>query len=110
MQTIRIYIQDSGIKLRIEKCGMLIMKSGDREITRGIEIPRQKNIRKMGKGKHACEYWNLKLSNKQKKKRKKGKSISDERECFSQQHSVAEISGKRLTPRSFTSLDILYHS
>ena len=38
IQTIRIYSQDIGISLGIEKCSMLIMKGGKRQIREGIEL------------------------------------------------------------------------
>ena len=48
IQTIRIYSQDKGIKFSIEKCPVLIMKSGKRQITEGIELPNQERIRRLG--------------------------------------------------------------
>ena len=42
IQTIRIYNQDIGMEFTIEKCAMLIMKSGERETTEGIEQQNQK--------------------------------------------------------------------
>ena len=36
------------MEVGIEKCGMLIMKSGKRKITEGIELPYQERIRMLG--------------------------------------------------------------
>ncbi len=38
IQTIRIYSQDIGMEFGIEKCAMLIMKSGKRHRMEGIEL------------------------------------------------------------------------
>ena len=46
--TVRIYRQDIGIELGIEKCAMLVMKSGKRHTTDGIELPNQDKIRTFG--------------------------------------------------------------
>ena len=42
---VRIYSQDIGIQFGIEKCAMLVMKSGKRHTTDGIELPNQDRIR-----------------------------------------------------------------
>ena len=41
IQTIRIYSKDIGMKFVIEKCAMLIMRSGKRQIKERIELPNQ---------------------------------------------------------------------
>ena len=38
---VRIYSQDIGMEFSIEKCAMLVMKSGKRHLTDGMEIPIQ---------------------------------------------------------------------
>ena len=43
--TIRIYNQDIGIKFLIEKCVMLIRRSGKRQMTEGIELLNLERIR-----------------------------------------------------------------
>ena len=48
MQTIRIYSHDIRMEFDIEKCAILILKSGKREITEGIELPNQEKIRTLG--------------------------------------------------------------
>ena len=49
IQTIRIYSQDIRIEFGIEKCGILIMKSGSKQIREGIELSSQDIIRTLGK-------------------------------------------------------------
>ena len=38
---VRIYRQDIGMEFGIEKCAMLVMKSGKRHISDGMELPNQ---------------------------------------------------------------------
>ena len=47
IHTIRIYSQDIGMEFGIEKCALLVMKSGKRHKTDGIELPNQDKIRKL---------------------------------------------------------------
>ena len=39
MESTRIYSPDLGMEFGIEKCAMIIMKSGKRQITEEIELP-----------------------------------------------------------------------
>ena len=48
IHTLRIYSQDIGMEFGIEKCAMLVMKSGKRHMTDGIEQPNQDKIRTLG--------------------------------------------------------------
>ena len=48
IQTVRIYSQDIGIEFGIEKCAMLVMKSGKRHMTEGVELSNQVTIRMFG--------------------------------------------------------------
>ena len=48
IHTVRIYSQDIGMEFGIEKCGMLVMKSGKQYITDGIKQPNQDKIRTLG--------------------------------------------------------------
>ena len=48
MYGVRIYSQDIGIEFGIEKCAMLVMKSGKRHIMDGMELPNQNKIRTLG--------------------------------------------------------------
>ena len=45
IQAVRIYSQDIGMEFGIEKCVMLVMKSGKRHLTDGMELPNQDKIR-----------------------------------------------------------------
>ena len=45
IQTVRIYSQDIGMEFEIEKCTMLVMKSGKRHMMEGVELPNEVAIR-----------------------------------------------------------------
>ena len=45
IHAVRIYCQDIGMEFGIEKCAMLVMKSGNRHLTDGLELPNQDKIR-----------------------------------------------------------------
>ena len=45
IHAVRIYNQDIGMEFGIEKCAMLVMKSGERHMTYGMELPNQDKIR-----------------------------------------------------------------
>ena len=45
IHAVRIYSQDIGIKFGIEKCAMLVMKSGKRHMSDGMELPNHDRIR-----------------------------------------------------------------
>ena len=45
IHAVRIYSQDIGMEFGIEKCAMLVMKSGKRHTTDGIELPNQDKIK-----------------------------------------------------------------
>ena len=45
IHTVRIYSRDIGIEFGIEKCTILIMKSGKRQLTDGMELPNQDKIK-----------------------------------------------------------------
>ena len=47
-KTVRIYSQNIGMEFGIEKCTMLVMKSGKRHMTKGVELPNQVVIRTLG--------------------------------------------------------------
>ena len=44
IQSVRIYSNDVGMQFGIEKCAMLIMKSGKRQMTEGTELRNQQKI------------------------------------------------------------------
>ena len=45
IHTIRIYSQNIRMEFGIEKCALIVMKSGKRHLTDGIELPNQEKIR-----------------------------------------------------------------
>ena len=45
IHAVRIYSRDIGMEFGIEKCAMLVMKSGKRHITDGMELPNHDKIR-----------------------------------------------------------------
>ena len=45
IHTVRIYSQDIGMEFGIEKLAKLVMKSGKRYLTDGMELPNQDKIR-----------------------------------------------------------------
>ena len=55
IHTFRIYSQDIGMEFGIEKCALLIMKSGKRHLTDGIELPNQDKIRTRAEN-ETCKY------------------------------------------------------
>ena len=48
IHAVRIYSQDIGMEFGIEKCAMLVMKSGKHYLTDGMELPNQDKIRTLG--------------------------------------------------------------
>ena len=48
IHAVRIYSQDIGMEFGREKCAMLVMKSGKRHLTDGMEQPNQDKIRTLG--------------------------------------------------------------
>ena len=48
IQTVRIFCQDIGMEFGVEKCAMLVMKSGKWHMTEGVELPNQLVIRTLG--------------------------------------------------------------
>ena len=48
IQAVRIYSRGIGMEFDIEKCAMLVMKSGKRYMTGGMELPNLDKIRTLG--------------------------------------------------------------
>ena len=48
IHAVRIYSQDIGMEFGIEKCAMLVMKSGKRHMTDGMDQPNHDKIRTLG--------------------------------------------------------------
>ena len=51
IHTVRIYSRDLGMQLGIEKCAMLLMKSGKRQLTDGMELSNQDKIKTLAENK-----------------------------------------------------------
>ena len=47
IHTVRIYSRDIGMEFGIEKCAMLVMKSGKRQLTDWIELPNKDKIKSL---------------------------------------------------------------
>ena len=45
IHTVRIYSREIGMEFGIEKCAMLVMKRGKRQLTDGMELPNQDKIK-----------------------------------------------------------------
>ena len=73
IHTVRIYSQDIGMEFGIEKCVLLVMKSGKQHLTDGIELPNQDKIRILGE-KETYKYLGIKW----RWKKKLRKNISGE--------------------------------
>ena len=43
IHAVRVYSQDNGMEFGREKCAMLVMKSGKRHLTDGMELQNQEN-------------------------------------------------------------------
>ena len=72
IHAVRIYYQDIGMEFGREKCAMLVMKSGKRHLTDGIELPNQDKIStfEIRKPTNTWASWSLTPSNKWKWKKK----------------------------------------
>ena len=55
IDAVRIYSQDIGMEFGIEKCAMLVMKSGKRHMNDGMKLPNHDRIRTLEK-KETCKY------------------------------------------------------
>ena len=91
IETVRIYSQDIGMEFGIEKCAMLVMKSGKRHILEEVELPNQVVIKTLGE-KETYKYLGISEADTIKQvemKQKLKKSISEEPENYSRQNSIA---------------------
>ena len=87
---IRIYSQDKGMEFGIEKCTLLVMKSGKQHLTNGIEQPNPDKIRTLA-DKTTYKYLRILEADtieKVETKNKIQKEISGEIENFSRQTSI----------------------
>ena len=48
IHAVRIYCEDIGMEFGVEKCAMLVMKSGKQHLTGGMELLNQDKIRTLG--------------------------------------------------------------
>ena len=81
------------MEFRIDKCAMLVMKSGKRHMTEGIELPNKEKIKTLG-SKETYKYMGIMEADiiKQVEMREKlKKSVSREPESYWRQNYVAEI-------------------
>ena len=94
--TIRIYSQDIWMEFGIEKCALLVMKSGKRNLTDGIELPNQDKIRTLAENETYKHLGILEADTiKQgEMKTKFKKNISGELENYMRQSSLAETLSK----------------
>ena len=95
IQAVRIYRQDIGMEFGIEKCAMLVMKSGKRHMTAGMELPNQDKIRTLGE-EETHKYLGILEADTIKQLEMKDnirKNIS-ELENYSRQNAPAETSSK----------------
>ena len=75
----------------IEKCAILIMKSGKRHLTDEMELPNQNKIRTLGEEETYKYLGSLEADTiKQRRKKKLRKNISGELESYSRQNYLAE--------------------
>ena len=89
IHAVRIYSQDIGLEFGIEKCAMLVMKSGKRHMTNGMELPNQDKIRTLGEGGN-YEYFEADTIKKVEMKDKIQKNISGYQENYLRQNSLVE--------------------
>ena len=96
INSVRIYSQDIWMEFGIEKCTMLVMKSGKRHMTDGIENQIKTRLERSEKtnSTNTWESWSLTPSNKCKWKIKLKKNISEKLGNYSRQNSLAETLSK----------------
>ena len=90
---VRIYLQDIGVEFGIEKCARLVMKSGKRYLTDGMELLNQDKIRTLGE-KETYKYLGIFEADTIKQWKKILKNISGEPESYSRESFVAETISK----------------
>ena len=90
IHTVRIYSQNIGMGFGIEKCAMLVMKSGKQHLTDGMELPNQDKIRTLWE-KETYKYLGILEADtiKQVEMKEKIKNITGELESYSRQNYLA---------------------
>ena len=86
LQPVRIRSQHIGMEFSIDKCTMLVMKSGKLHMTEVMELPNlEKIVLKKKKPTNTLKYWKLNSGNE----RKDLKSTTGESERYSRQNYIA---------------------
>ena len=96
IHVVRIYSQDIGMEFSIEKCAMLVMKSGKGHLSDLMELLNQEKIRTFV-GKETNKYFSILKADTTKQveiKKKFKKNISGELENYSRQNCRAETLSK----------------
>ena len=97
IQTVKIYSDDIGMEFGIERCAMLIMKSGKWQKVEGIELPNKDTIRTLGE-KETYKYLGILeadiIKQAEMKEKSEKNNISGERESYSKPNYIAEITSK----------------
>ena len=109
MNAVRIYSQDIGMEFGTEKCAMLVMKSGKRHLSDGMERPNQDKIRIHAEN-ETYKYLGIleaDIIKQVKIKTRFQKNIPGELENYSYHYSLAETVSKERIPGLYPSLDIL---
>ena len=91
IHAVRICSQDIGMEFSIEKCAMLVMKSGKRHLTDRVEQPNQNKIRTLAENE---TYKYLGILEVDTIKTKFKKNIPGELENYLRQNSLAETLSK----------------
>ena len=95
--TLLEYSQDIGMKFGIEKCAMLVMKSGKRHMNDGMDLPNHNKIRTLEENetyKYLCILEADTIKQVQMKDTIRKEYLSGERENYSRQNSPAETTSK----------------
>ena len=92
IHVVSIFNHDIGMEFDIEKCVMLVMKSGRRHITDGMELPNQEKIRTLGQKQTYKKLGILEADTikKMEMKEKLRKNIPGELESYLRQNCQAE--------------------
>ena len=92
IHVVRIFSQDIRMELGIEKCALLVMKSGKRHRTDGMDLPNQDKIRMLGEN-ETYKYLGILEADTIRQVEMKGKiqkNIPEKLENSSRQKSLAE--------------------
>ena len=90
IHTVRIYSQDIGMEFGIEKCAMLVMKSGKRHMTDGMKLPNHEKIRMLGEN-ETYKYLGILEADTIKQVRMKDKILRRTRKLLGKKHSSRNL-------------------